>query len=107
MKKSGRILRCPVCNGRMEYKAIDYWCDRPKNVCSRCGYDGSFAFEWDNDDLMEDYRPKNGKQRKKRAVSIEDDKLRSITRFYAILYIITFIILCGLAIIGFIKMNVM
>jgi hypothetical protein len=45
----------PVCNGKMEYKTLDYFGNQPKNVCTRCGYSGSFSIEWENLAAMSRY----------------------------------------------------
>ncbi|WP_319579856.1 hypothetical protein [uncultured Methanospirillum sp.] len=89
MKHPSRVKRCPVCNGRMEYKSFDPWTTFPKDVCSRCGYSGSFAIEWEDDGLMDDYKPANCKSRKKEAYALEKEGLRNIVRLYAILMILS------------------
>ena len=89
MKHSGRVRRCPVCNGRMEYKSFDPWTTFPRDICSRCGYSGSFAIEWEDDGRMEDYKPENCRSRKKEAYALEKEGLRNIVRLYAILMIIS------------------
>lgn len=99
MKHSGRTSRCPVCNGRMEYKTFDPWTTFPKNVCCRCGYSGSFAIEWDNDEQMADYRPNHCKERKKEALALEDEKLHNVTRMYAILMIISSLLAIGVGLV--------
>lgn len=98
MQHSGRIRRCPVCNGRMEYKSFDPWTTFPKDICGRCGYSGSFAIEWENDTLMEDYHPGNFVVRKKEAYEIENYALHCIVRFFAIIAIITYLLLIALII---------
>lgn len=85
----GRIRRCPVCNGKMEYKAFDYFTRQPKNVCTRCGYSGSFQIEWDDDSRMSRFRPGRIRERNKEATRIEDTRLRGIAGFWALLVIIT------------------
>jgi len=77
----------------MEYKSFDPWTTFPKDVCTRCGYSGSFAIEWDNDTLMADYHPDNIKHRKKEASKIEGKALRSTVGFFAIIMIITYILI--------------
>ncbi len=84
-----RIRRCPVCNGKMEYKAFDYFTRQPKNVCNRCGYSGSFQIEWDDDSRMSRLRPARFRERCKEATRIEDSGMRGIAGFWALLVIIT------------------
>jgi hypothetical protein len=103
MKHSGRMSRCPVCNGHMEYKTVYPWTTFPKDVCSRCGYSGSFAIEWDNDEEMADYRPKNCEIRKKEAFALEDERLHNVARMSAILMIITSLLILGFGIIMYFR----
>lgn len=105
MTNKVRTPRCPVCNGRMEYKAIDYWGGTPKNVCSQCGYDGSFAIEWEDDDQMRGYHPKEWKQRRKGMISLKDDANRSLARMYVILEIISLLLAFGVLIVYYIHGN--
>lgn len=77
----------------MQYKAIYYPGKTPLNVCQKCGYSGSFAIEWDNEDRMADYTPKDWKEKRKTFARHEDEKLQRVTLIQAICMIIGYTIL--------------
>ncbi|WP_319578762.1 hypothetical protein [uncultured Methanospirillum sp.] len=87
----------------MEYRSFDPWTTFPKDICSKCGYSGSFAIEWVNDKMMADYHPHDSEHRKKEAYAIEHSSLQNVVRFFGIIAIITYLLILIMMVITAIK----